>query len=98
MIAICVAYATPHRQIEIPLTVEASCTVALAIQRSGLLKQFPEIKLGRLAAVGVNSERAALDDLLQDGDRVEIYRPLQMDPKQARLVRAQLNARSKSNR
>lgn len=90
MIHITVAYAAVHRQIEIKLTVEESCTVALAIQRSGVLNQFPEIEIGR-AAVGIHSRRVALDSLLQNNDRVEIYRPLQIDPKQARLVKAKAN-------
>lgn len=87
MISVTIAYAAPHRQIEISLQVEKSCTVAVAIQRSGLLQQFPEIKLGRMA-VGIYSQRTNLDSLLHDGDRIEIYRPLQLDPKQARLARA----------
>ena len=87
MIKITIAYATPQQQVEIPLAVPGNSTVALAIQRSGILQQFPEISLAR-AAVGIHSHRVALDDLLHDGDRVEIYRPLQVDPKQARLARA----------
>ena len=85
MITITVAYAIPHRQVEISLSVSENCTVALAIQRSGLLQQFPEIRLGRVA-VGIYGERVALDDLVHEGDRVEIYRPLQRNPRQARLA------------
>lgn len=86
MITITVAYATPQRQIEIALTVEENCTLALAIQRSGILKIFPEIKLGR-DPVGILGKKKALDEIIQNGDRVEIYRSLKMDPKQARLAR-----------
>lgn len=86
MITISVAYATPSRQVEIPLRVEENCTLALAIQRSGVLGQFPEIELGSLS-VGIFGQLAALDDLLEEGDRVEIYRPLRTDPKQARFIR-----------
>jgi uncharacterized protein len=88
MIHISVAYAASReRQAEIPLTVEESCTVALAIQRSGMLKQFPELELSRIA-VGIYGQRVRLDGLLQEGDRIEIYRPLFADPKQARRARA----------
>jgi uncharacterized protein len=87
MITITVAYANPERQLEISLCVEPNCTIALAIQRSGLLRQFPEIKLSQ-TPVGIHGQRAALDDLLYEGARVEIYRPLQIDPKQARRARA----------
>jgi putative ubiquitin-RnfH superfamily antitoxin RatB of RatAB toxin-antitoxin module len=87
MIHITVAYATPNKQVEIPLIIEESCTVALAIKRSGILQQFPEIKLASIK-VGIFSKRVALDANLQDGDRIEIYRPLIIDPKQARALRA----------
>ncbi len=87
MITVTVVYATSKIQIEIPLAIEESCTAALAIQRSGILRRFPEIKL-RSAAVGVYGRRVPLDSLLTDGDRVEIYRSLLVDPKQARLARA----------
>lgn len=91
MIQIKVAYATPKKQIEIPLIVEESCTIAMAIRRSGILTQFPNIDLAKVA-VGIHGKKAKLDDILFDGDRVEIYRPLLMDPKQARLLRAKKSA------
>lgn len=87
MIYVTVAYATPQQQVEIPLTVEESCTVAVAIKRSGILQRFPEIKFSSIK-VGIFSKRVALDASLQDGDRIEIYRPLIIDPKQARVLRA----------
>ena len=87
MINITVCYATPERQVELPLTVEESCTVALAIKRSGILQQFPEIEMAS-AVVGIFSKKVALDANLHAGDRVEIYRPLTIDPKQARRLRA----------
>ena len=83
---ITVAYAKPDRQVEIPLQVEESCTVALAIQRSGILEQFPEIRLADVG-VGIHSRKVSLDSLIQEDDRVEIYRPLKIDPKQARRLR-----------
>ena len=85
-IDIWVAYATPQKQVEIPLTIEESCTVAMAIRRSGVIDQFPEIDLATVI-VGVFSRKVALDDLLAAGDRIEIYRPLQIDPKEARRLR-----------
>ena len=92
-IEISVAYATPERQIEIPLQVEESCTVAIAIRRSGILEQFPEIDLST-AVVGVFSRKVILDALVKAGDRVEIYRPLQIDPKEARRLRAERKAQN----
>jgi len=86
MINVTVAYATPERQVELPLQVEESCTVALAIKRSGIQDQFPEINLAT-AVVGIHSKKCALDASLHEGDRIEIYRPLTIDPKQARILR-----------
>ncbi|OGT43223.1 MAG: RnfH family protein [Gammaproteobacteria bacterium RIFCSPHIGHO2_12_FULL_40_19] len=88
MISITVCYATPNKQLEIPLTVEESCTVALAIKRSNLCAQFPDIKLAH-STVGIFGQCVKLDSNLQDGDRVEIYRPLTIDPKEARRLRAE---------
>lgn len=92
-ISITVAYGTPERQVEIPVVVEKNCTVAVAIRRSGILEQFPEIDLANVA-VGVFSRKVALDDLLETDDRIEIYRPLQLDPKEARRLRAARRAAS----
>ena len=84
--SITVSYATPERQIELPLDVEPSCTVAMAIKRSGILETFPAIDLAN-AVVGIHSRKVALDDLVQNQDRVEIYRSLEIDPKLARRLR-----------
>jgi len=87
VIEVTVAYATPNQQWEIPLSVENNCTVALAIRRSGILQQCPEIDLSR-AKVGIYSRVVKLDAALLNGDRIEVYRPLKVDPKQARKERA----------
>lgn len=85
---ITVAYAsTPEQQIEISLEVEVNCTVALAIQRSGILQRSPEIPYPNVS-VGIYSKIVALDARLHSNDRIEIYRPLKIDPKQARHLRA----------
>lgn len=87
-INITVAYATPSKQVEIPLLVEESCTVALAIQRSKIFEQFPELnKPAASLDVGIYSCKVSLDSLIQEGDRIEIYRPLQVGPKEARRLR-----------
>jgi putative ubiquitin-RnfH superfamily antitoxin RatB of RatAB toxin-antitoxin module len=66
---------------------ESPLTVQQAIEDSGVLQRFPEIDLAK-NKVGVFGKAAKLDALLQDGDRVEIYRPLIADPKEARKKRA----------
>ncbi|MEK7815812.1 MAG: RnfH family protein [Pseudomonadota bacterium] len=82
-----VAFATPHAQVTIETRVPPATTVAEAIRLSGVLGRCPEIDLAK-NAVGIFGERARLDDVVQDGDRVEIYRPLIADPKEARRRRA----------
>lgn len=82
-----VAYATPAEQVIVPLEVEAGASVASVIQRSGILREFPEIDL-RVNKVGVFGKACDLEHLLRDGDRIEVYRPLIADPKEARRARA----------
>ena len=87
MIKITVAFALPMAQFEIPISIEKNCTAALAIKRSGLLERFPEIAFSTIS-IGVFGKRIDLDYLVRAGDRLEIYRPLRIDPKKARRLRA----------
>ena len=82
-----VAYATPEQQHIITLTVPEHSTIEQAIQASGILQHFPEIDL-KQNAVGIFGKVCTLNQTLRTGDRIEIYRPLQIDPKQARKQRA----------
>jgi putative ubiquitin-RnfH superfamily antitoxin RatB of RatAB toxin-antitoxin module len=82
-----VAYAQPQQQWLVRLELARGATVADALRVSGLCASCPEINLER-DGVGIFSRRVALTEVLQDGDRVEIYRPLQVDPKEARRARA----------
>lgn len=87
LIRVEVAYGTLSAQSVVPMDVQEPMTVEMAILNSGLLKRFPEIDL-RVNKVGIHSKVATLDTLVQQGDRVEIYRPLIADPKEARRKRA----------
>lgn len=82
-----VAYATPEQQVLIALSVPDDATIEQAILASKLLDQFTEINLHK-NAVGVFGKECSLNHSLADGDRVEIYRPLLHDPKEARRQRA----------
>jgi len=82
-----VVYATPARQALIRVEAPAGCTLRQAIERSGILREFPEISLER-CKVGIFGRLRQLDDLVEAGDRVEIYRPLTADPKQYRRLKA----------
>ena len=86
-IAVEVAYATPDRQTVIALSVPAGTTVAGAIALSGIAAIHPEIDT-QSAALGIFGRRVAQSARPRDGDRIEIYRPLQADPKHARRRRA----------
>jgi len=82
-----VAYATPDKQILLSMDVPAACTVAEAIDLSGIREEFPDMEPD-LIAVGIFSRKVPLDYTLRDGDRVEIYRALVADPKEMRKQRA----------
>ena len=82
-----VAYAGERCSSRVALQVPAGTTVRGAIERARVLTRHPEIDLAR-DAVGIFGQRCELDDLVSDGARVEIYRPLLRDPKEARRRRA----------
>lgn len=82
-----VAYARPERQLIVAVEAQPGITVEQAIRRSGILEEFPEIDLDR-QKIGVFGKAAKPDAVLSDGDRVEIYRALIADPKEARRKRA----------
>lgn len=83
-----VAYASPLRQEAIDVAVHPGATVEQAIRLSGILELFPEIDLMR-TRLGIFGEIASLQDRVHEHDRVEIYRPLIADPKEARRQRAE---------
>lgn len=89
MIQVEVAYAKPEKQLILALEVEQGTTVFQAAEKSGIVQEFPEIDLEN-AKMGIfgKAVRNPKEDVLRAGDRVEIYRPLIIDPKQARANRA----------
>ena len=81
-----VAYAEPARQFLRRIVLPIGSTVADAIRAADVESEFA-IDASKLAS-GIWSKPAARDALLEDGDRVELYRPLEADPKEARRRRA----------
>jgi uncharacterized protein len=81
-----VAYALPDAQALIPLEVEDGTTAGQAIELSGILLRFPDLVVAR-GRVGIFGKSVDPDTVLREGDRVEIYRPLVADPKEARRRR-----------
>lgn len=82
-----VAYAKSDEQVILTVSAEPGITVQQAVERSRIIERFPEIDLSS-AKFGVFGKAAKGDAELQPGDRVEIYRPLIADPKEARKKRA----------
>jgi uncharacterized protein len=78
-----VAYADPERQLIVKVEVPAGTTAIEAARLSGIEEQFPEIDLGK-NRMGVFGKLCKPDRPLNAGDRVEIYRPLLVDPRAAR--------------
>jgi len=85
-----VAYARPDKQVIATVSVPKNSTLEEAIRVSGILEQFPEIDLNK-NKVGIFGKLSRQDCVLRPGDRVEIYRPLIADPKEARRERAAAN-------
>jgi putative ubiquitin-RnfH superfamily antitoxin RatB of RatAB toxin-antitoxin module len=92
-----VVYCTPQLAWTREMEVAEGTTLRYAIENSGVLAAFPTLQLGEVT-VGVFSKPRPLDAPARDGDRIEIYRPLVVDPKEARRVRAELRRRRKEGR
>ena len=82
-----VAYALPNQQLIIPISIPPEANVEAAIRASGILEKFPEIDLST-NQIGIFSKLSKLDSPLRNLDRIEIYRSLIADPKEARKQRA----------
>lgn len=97
LITVEVAYALPDQQKIIELLVEPGTSAYQAAVRSGITKVFPsldleEAKMGIFGqALGTKGLKPPREYQLQQGDRVEIYRPLTIDPKAIRRNRAEKN-------
>lgn len=98
MITVEVAYALPDRQRILELQVPVGTTAMEAVRQSGIEQLFPELEVEK-ANLGVFSQvlgtkglAPASDYQLRERDRIEIYRPLIADPKEARRKRAEKKA------
>jgi len=91
-IAVEVVYALPEKQYQLAVKLAEGSTVEQAIQASGVLELRRDIDLSE-NKVGIFSRPVKLGDEVQDGDRIEIYRPLIADPKELRRQRAERAAK-----
>ncbi|MDT8893557.1 RnfH family protein [Halomonas sp. I1] len=87
-----VAFALPGRQRIIPLTLPTGTCAREAVREADLARYFPEVPPETFedAALGIFGKALRDPDryIVQEGDRVEVYRPLRIDPKAARAARA----------
>jgi putative ubiquitin-RnfH superfamily antitoxin RatB of RatAB toxin-antitoxin module len=96
MLTIVVCYPLPDgKSVLSTLELADGATVREAIDASGILARHPEIDLST-QKVGIFGRVQALDATLADHDRVEIYRPLKVDPKMARQRRVEKTRRGGS--
>ncbi|MBN3563995.1 RnfH family protein [Aliamphritea spongicola] len=89
MISVEVAYALPHEQKIVSLQVQDDCSAYEAVVQSRIVEMYPQIDIDN-DPMGIfgKSIRNPKDVILKEGQRVEIYRPLIADPKEARAKRA----------
>jgi putative ubiquitin-RnfH superfamily antitoxin RatB of RatAB toxin-antitoxin module len=88
-----VVLAMPEHQVLVSVELDQGATIADAIEQSAILEAFVGFELDP-AKVGIFGRKAAMSDVLRNGDRVEIYRPLIADPKESRRQRALKQAKA----
>lgn len=82
-----VVFALPTRQVLLTVDVPEGATVAGALSASGIAGQFPDQDLDALQA-GIWGQAVDRDRPVREGDRIELFRPLEMDPREARRLKA----------
>ncbi|WP_312440247.1 RnfH family protein [Janthinobacterium sp.] len=87
VIEVQVCHALPDTAFLRTVRLPAGSTVRQAVEQSGVLDEYPDIDLA-VNLVGIYGKKKTLDTVLRQHDRVEVYRPLQADPKEARRRRA----------
>jgi hypothetical protein len=87
-----VVYCLPDRQHILPVDLPPGATLRDAVVASGLLSLEPGVSVAALD-VGVFNKPRPADTRVRQGDRIEVYRPLSVDPKAARRMRAQVRRR-----
>jgi putative ubiquitin-RnfH superfamily antitoxin RatB of RatAB toxin-antitoxin module len=87
LLRVTVVYSPAARQLhEVQLVLPAGSTVLQALAGTGIAQLFPSLDLSA-SVLGIWGRKSAPDQVLRDMDRVEIYRPLTVDPKAARRER-----------
>lgn len=73
--------------VQLKVSLQAGATVSDALNESGILVAHPEVQA---LPIGIFSKRVTMETVLKPGDRLEIYRPLRLDPKEKRRQRAKV--------
>jgi putative ubiquitin-RnfH superfamily antitoxin RatB of RatAB toxin-antitoxin module len=94
-VKVIVVYVLADRQRVLRAEVAPGTTIGEAIVASGLLVLEPELQ-HRTLDVGVWNRRASASEAAREGDRIEVYRPLTVDPKEARRIRAGVRKRRRA--
>ena len=90
-----VIYPLESEQISFSVNVKDGVSVRQVILDSKILVKYPELNINTMT-IGIYSQIVDLDDIVKDNDRIEIYRDLIIDPKQARSLRADKKREGKS--
>ncbi|MDO1508863.1 MULTISPECIES: RnfH family protein [unclassified Neisseria] len=88
MVEIEIAYGTAEKQLLETMQVEEGTTTRQAVLQSRIAAEFPDADVEK-APLGIFGKAVKDDTVLRDKDRVEVYRPLLIDPKEARRLRVQ---------
>ena len=91
-IAVELVLATVEEQLLLSLNVNAAATVADVIEESGVESRFPGLDVDEMP-VGIWGRLVSRESVVRPGDRIELYRPLEMDPREARRQRARAGER-----
>ncbi len=92
LLSVEIVYATEDRQELVAIQVTQGTTVAAAIESSSIASLFPDERLD-VGPVGIWGRLVERSRVLQEGDRIELYRQLQQDPRDARRARADAGQR-----
>lgn len=92
MLRVEVAVAWPAQQVRVEVELPAGSSVGDAIRASKIEQRFPDLDV-RPDRIGIFGRLCQPEREVRDGDRIEIYRPLEMDPREARRLRAETERR-----
>ncbi len=90
-----VAYAERDKQAIVSVSVPVGSSALEAVRLSDIREEFPHIPTDDELELGIFSKKCTAEQVLQPGDRVEIYRPLVIDPKEARRLKAEVAEKRK---